>query len=43
MDQHPTGTSEVLAFAPTQKPSHESHLVDAVTHRNTLKEELLRQ
>jgi hypothetical protein len=33
MDQHPTDTSEVLAFAPTRKPQHESHVVDEAGHR----------
>jgi hypothetical protein len=32
MDQHPTGTSEVLAVAPKQKPQHETHVVDEAGH-----------
>ena len=33
MDQRATGTSEVLAFAPTQKPQHEAQVVDEAGHR----------
>jgi hypothetical protein len=33
MDQRATGTSEVLAFAPTQKPQHETQVVDEAGHR----------
>jgi molecular chaperone GrpE (heat shock protein) len=32
MDQHSTGASEVLAFAPRQEPQHK-HVVDEVGHR----------
>ena len=32
MDQHPTGTSEALAFAPKQKPQHEAYVVDEAGH-----------
>jgi hypothetical protein len=33
MDQHPTGTSEVLAIVPKQKPQHETQVLDEVGQR----------
>jgi hypothetical protein len=33
MDQRTTGTSDVLAFAPKQKPQHETRVVDEAGHR----------
>jgi hypothetical protein len=33
MDQRSTGTSEVVAFAPKQKPQHEAHVVDEAGRR----------